>query len=58
MVASITFAIVVMICLVGIGNVRTVIQVILMTVLIYVLIVIALISNQIIISVRLQGSET
>lgn len=54
MVTGISFTIIVMVCLVSIGNIGTVIQVILMAILIYVLVIITLVSNQIIIHIRLK----
>lgn len=54
-ITSIPFSITVMISLIGVGNVRTVVLVILVTIFIYVLIVVTLVPNQVIIHIRLKA---
>jgi len=47
MVACVTLAVLVVVCLVGIGYIGAVVQVVLVTVLVNVLVVVALVSNEI-----------
>lgn len=49
MVTGVTFAILVMVSLVGVGNIRAVVQVVLVSILINVLIAVALVSHAVII---------
>lgn len=57
MVASVTLAILVVVCLVGIGDVGAVVQVVLVTVLVNVLVAVALVSNKIGVRVNLQENR-
>lgn len=54
-VTSISFSILVMICLVGIRNVRAIVYVVLMAILINILVVVTLISYKVIICINLLG---
>ena len=56
-VAGISFAVLVVVGLIGIGYVGTVVQVVLMSVLIYVLVIVARISNLIIICISLYQKD-
>ena len=52
-VTSVSFAILVMVSLVGVGHIWTVVQVVLMAVFINVLVIVTLISNQVIVNISL-----